>query len=158
MAKKLPYSSSKADPSRAQKSIREMLHKFGVSKVGFEEDLFNFTVIIYFTYNNLPVSIPVNYKDLADMYIEEEPWTYRRKCTRDEWETSKREIAYRASFSMINDFLKGLITMIELGAFSFEEIFMSYFTDSQGVRLGQHLAGRLAEFCAGQLALSSGKD
>ena len=154
----LPYANSKADPLKAQMGIRKMLQKFGVDRVGFDEDFVNFTIVVYFTYNKFPVSIPINYKDLSEMYIEDDPWTHRRRCTKEEWEKDKREIAYRASFSMINDFLKGLITMIELGAFTFEEIFMSYFTDNNGVRLGEVLVKKLPDFCAGQLALGSGKD
>lgn len=153
----LPYSSSKANPVKAQMAIRKMLLKFGVSNIGFNEDFVNFTVIVYFTYNNFPVSIPINYKDLSEMYLEEEPWTYRRKNTEEEWVEKKRQIAYNASFSMINDFLKSLITMIELGAFSFEEIFMSYFTDNKGIRLGEILVKKLPDFCEGKLALESGK-
>ena len=82
----LPYANSKADPLKAQMSIRKMLQKFGVDRIGFDEDFKNFTIVVYFTYNNFPISIPVNYKDLSEMYIKDDPWTHRRRCTQEEWE------------------------------------------------------------------------
>ena len=149
----LPYANSKADPAKAQKRIREMLLKFGVKRVAFEEDFIDCVLIIRFIYNDYPISMPVDYGKLAEIYLEDDPWTSRKHTGRDNWNAEKREVACRASFSILEDFIKSLITIVEMGVFSFEEIFMSYFTDNQGQRLGEKLAPRLKEWVTGQLAI-----
>ncbi len=154
--KDLPYANSTADPTRAQKRIRETLQKFGVQRIGFDDDFENLELMIRFIYKDFPVSLPVNYGELAELYLEAKPHTYRMRLTETEYITKKRETAYRAAYSMLEDYLKSMVTLIELGAFSFEEIFLSYFTDNRGMRLGQHMAPRLKEFAEGRLALPEG--
>lgn len=153
---KKPYSNSKADPARSQKRIREMLIKFGVDRVGFDEDLLGCVLIVRFVYKNYPVSLPMDYGKLAEMYIKEDPWTERKFKNEDEWNAGKREVAYRASFSLIEDFLKSLITIVEMGMFTFEEIFISYFTNSMGERLGPALVKKLDKLVGDRPALKEG--
>jgi hypothetical protein len=43
-----------------------------------------------------------------------------------------------------------------MGIFSFEEIFISYFTDNQGQRLGEVLLKNLPDLIKGKLALMPG--
>ena len=47
--------------------------------------------------------------------------------------------------------------MVELGCFSFEEIFFAYFTNNQGVRLGEIMTKKLPDLIRGNLALTDGK-
>lgn len=154
---KLPYANSKADPARAQKRIRETLMKFGVDRIGFEDNFKDLELTVRFVHKDFPVSLPVNYGKLAELYLEEDPWTHRKRYSRDDWERDKREVAYRAAYSMLEDYLKGLVTLVELEVFSFEEIFMPYFTDYQGRRIGEMIAPRLGEFVKGTLALTEGE-
>ena len=156
MKSKLPYSTSKSDPAKAQKRIREMLLKFGVDRIIFDDNFKQFELAVMFVYKDYPVRLPVNYGKLAEMYLKEDPYTSRKHCARDEWDADKRDIAYRASFSLLEDFLKGLVTMVEMDIFSFEEIFISYFTDNQGQRLGEVLLKNLPELIKGKLALMPG--
>ncbi len=152
----LPYSHSKADPVGAQVRIRKMLMKFGVDRIIFDEDFNKAEICVKFKYKDYPVSMPINYGSLSRLYIKEDPWTARRRCSQSEWEHDKRTIAYNASFSLLDDFLKGLIIIVEMGVFSFEEIFVSYFTDKQGHRLGEILTKKLPDFISGRLALTEG--
>lgn len=155
--KELPYSNSTADPTRAQKRIRETLQKFGVQRIGFDDDFENLELMIRFIYKDFPVSLPVNYGELADLYLDAKPHTYRMRLTEAEYVAKKRETAYRAAYSMLEDYLKSMVTLIELGAFSFEEIFLSYFTDNKGVRFGETLVPKIREIAEGRLALSDGR-
>ncbi len=148
-----PYSTSKADPVRAQKRIRDMLMKFGVSRIGFDDDFMEFRLTVKFIYKDYPVSLPVDYGKLAQLYLKDDPYTHRKLMNRDQWEAAKRDTAYRAAFSLIEDFLKSLITIVELGIFSFEEIFFAYFLDNQGQRLGEVLVKKLPDLVLGQKAL-----
>ena len=157
MVKRRAYSGSTADPVRAQSRIRETLRKFGVDLIGFDDDFKEGEVVIRFEYNNLKVAVPVNYGKLALIYIEDDPWTSRKFKSEKEWIDDKRQIAYKASFSVLEDFLKSMITMVETKTFTFEDVFLSYFTDTMGVRLGERLAPRLADFANGQLALGAGR-
>lgn len=152
----LPYSTSKATPAKAQQRIRDTLMKFGVDMISFGEDFSKFEVVVSFKYQDYPVCIPVNYHDLAQLYIDEDPYNYRKRGTREDWEAKKREVAYRATYSLLDDFLKSLITIVELGAFSFEEIFVSYFVNKDGQRLGEMLKANLPALIKGQLALTEG--
>lgn len=154
---KLPYSNSKANPIQAQARIRQMLLKFGVSQFHFSEDVERREVKIAFIYKGYPVSLPINIDRLAERYLKDDPWTYRKHANRDQWAAEKRRIAQNASFSLLEDFLKGLIMVVELGMFSFEEIFVSYFIDNKGRRLGEILTKRLPELVSGRFALQEGE-
>lgn len=156
--KQLPYANSKADPAKAQKRIRETLMRFGVDRIVFDEDFKNGDLTVKFTFKGLPVALPVNYNQLAEVYIEADPWT-KRKCKSEEaWNKDKFEAAYRASFSLLDDFIKSMVLMVEIDMFSFEEIFMSHFINDKGERLGDMIAHRLPEFVVGRLALTGGKE
>lgn len=157
MIKKRAYSTSKADPIRAQARIRDALQRFGVDRVGFDDDFKNFELVVRFEHKDLKVALPVNYGRLAEVYIEDDPWTERKFKTEDEWNEDKRRTAYSASFSMLEDFLKSMVTMVEIKAFTFEDVFLSYFTDSRGIRLGEVMIKQLGAFASGNLALKSGK-
>lgn len=157
MANRRAYSGSKADPVRAQSRIRKALKQFGVDRVGFDEDFREGEVVIRFEYNGLKVSVPVNYGRLALIYLEDDPWTSRKYKSEEEWIDDKRQIAYKAAFSVLEDFLKSMITMVETDTFTFEDVFLSYFTNNMGVRLGEALAPKLLDFTEGRLALGSGE-
>ena len=151
--KKLPYENSTANPAKAQGRIRETLLKFEVDKIGFDEDLKNFEVMVRFTHRGCNVSLPINYSRLADKYIENDPWTPRKRYSKREWNDRKREIAYKASYSILEDYLKGMLVMVELGGLPFEEVFLSNFINGQGLRLGQVMTPMLPDFASGKLAL-----
>ena len=154
MKRSLPYSQSKTNPVIAQTRIKEMLRKFGVMRVIFIEDFELMVVAVNFIYKDYPISLPIDYKSLGEMYLKADPYTNRRKCKREEWAAKKHEIAYRASFSLLEDLLKSLITVVELGLFSFEEIFIAYVTNSQGIRFGEVVKDKLPEFVSGELVLT----
>lgn len=152
----LPYANSKASPQQAQARIQATLRKFGVSRISFEEDFEQCTLTVRLQYKDYPVSIPVDYGRLAEIYLEEDPYTSRKRMTRQAWEDGKREVAYRAAFSLLEDYLKSMVTIVEMGVFSFEEIFVSYFVGPGGKRLGEIFKQRLPALISGQLALGEG--
>jgi len=152
----LPYSDSKANPVQAQGRIRQMLLKFGVDRLRFDEDMQKHEIKVEFIYKGYPVTMPILVDQLAERYLKDEPWNARRHMNRSQWEASKRRIAQNASFSLLEDFLKGLIMIVEMGVFSFEEIFFSYFIDKQGRRFGEVFAKQLPDILSGKLALPEG--
>ncbi|MBZ0165606.1 MAG: hypothetical protein K8I00_02285 [Candidatus Omnitrophica bacterium] len=154
---KLPYMDSKCDPVHAQQRIRQTLIKFGVDRIMFDEDFKAFTIYMKFRYKDYPVCIPVNYEKIAKKFMKSAPLSYRARSTREKWESKHRDKAYRASFSIIEDFIKSMITMVELDVFTFEEIFISYFMGPNEKRLGEYLTKRLPDFVGGRLALPEGE-
>lgn len=155
---RLPYRDSKCNPVEAQQRIRKTLLKFGVDRIIFDEDFKNFTIFVKFQYKNYPVSIPLNYAEVAKRYQKEDPYNpSRRRINRDEWEKRHLETAYKASFSILNDFIKSMITIVEIGAFSFEEIFFSCFQGANGQRMGEIIKKELPNIIAGRFALGPGE-
>lgn len=153
----LPYSHSKANPAQAQERIRKTLMKFGVQRIGFDEDFEARRIIVRFKYNNAPISMPVDYGKLGEVYIKNDPYTYRKRGTRADWEAHKHEVAHRASYSLLEDYIKAMVTIVTMGISTFEEVFLSHFTGPGGVRLGDVMARRLPLFTeTGQLALGTG--
>ena len=140
----LPYSTSTANPEKAMKRIRDTLRKFGVSSISFIEHYEQKTVEVAFKYKQYPVAIPLDYGKLAERFMERDPYNRSRKrIKKDEWENRWKETAYNASFSILEDILKSLTTVVELGVFSFEEIFFCSFVGPDGKRLGERLTAEL---------------
>lgn len=153
----LPYASSNCNPAHAKGRITEMLRKFGVSRVSFDEDFGKGLLFLRFIYNDYPVSIPVNYKEMAKLYVNADPFTYRKRGTRVEWDERKSDVAYKAAFSALEDFLKGSFTIIEMKVMTFEELFLGSFVMKGGQRIGEAFLPRLSELVkTGQLALTGG--
>lgn len=149
---------SQCDPVHAQQRIRQTLLKFGVDRISFDEDFKAFTVYMKFRYKDYPVCIPVNYDEVAKKFMKAAPLSYRGRSDRNKWEQKHRDKAYRASFSIIEDFIKSMITMVNLGVFTFEEIFISYFMGPNNKRLGEYLVKKLPDFVGnGQMALTEGE-
>src|SRR3972149_8098547 len=97
---KLPYANSKANPIQAQARIRQMLLKFGVDLMRFSEDMQKHEIKVEFVYKGYPVSLPINIDKLAERYLKDDPWTYRKNANREQWAAEKRRIAQNASFSL----------------------------------------------------------
>lgn len=154
---RLPYTNSRCNPVQAQQRIRTILQKFGVDRIIFDEDFKNFTVYVKFQYKDYPVSIPLNYAEMSKIYQKASPYTHRMRKPKSEWEEDHRETAYRAAFSVLEDFIKSMVTRGDLNVFSFEEIFVSYFISSEGKRLGEFFKTKLPELIGGRLALTGGK-
>lgn len=155
---RLPYRDSKCNPVEAQQRIRKTLLKFGVDRIIFDEDFKNFTIFVKFQYKDYPVSIPINYDQVAKRYQKEDPYNpSRRRIDRAEWENRHRQTAYKASLSILEDFIKSMIMVVELGVFSFEEIFFSCFQSANGQRMGEIIKKQLPDIIRGGLALPEGE-
>lgn len=155
---RLPYMNSRCNPVQSQQRIQKMLVKFGVDRISFDTNLKDGELSIKFLYKGIPVKLPVNYARLADRYLDEDPYTDRKRISEEDWIANKREIASRAAFSILEDFLRGAITMVEMGVLPFEDVFIGSFINSKGIRLGDIIIPHLPEFIGGKLALTEGKE
>jgi hypothetical protein len=152
----LPYENSNADPMKAQGRIQQILRKFGIQRIVFDDDIENNTITIIFKFQDIPVKIPVNYKELAQKFMDVEPWNSRRRCSSEEYEFKIAEKAYKASYSMLEDLIKSMISIVNLGAFSFEEIFLGFFMGKDGKRVSEVLVPQLNGFKGAGFQLTEG--
>ncbi len=153
----LPYSNSKADPAKAQARIKSALRKLGVARLSFEEDFETQVVRVRFQHEGLPVCVPLDYKALAEAYLKEDPYTWRKNGDEDEWWEKKLEIAYRASFSILDDYLKALVMLTSCGVVDFKQAFLAHFLVAPNKTVGDMLVPELDKIVTGRLMLTAGK-
>ena len=135
MSEKLPYFNSKTQPHLAIVRIRKLIAKFKVSQVNFGEDFDIKEIRITFIYKNTPVCLPVNYGDLAKKYQGCDPY--------NKGMVSYLKMALNASYAVIEDYLKAMLTMHELGIMTLEEIFLPNLVTKDGLRLAEKLKGEM---------------
>ena len=144
----LPYYNSQTQPHLAKNRIHRILEKFGVDQINLSENFRTNEVRVSFTYENIPVSIPVNIRALAELYEE------------SNWESIPEvriKKAKNAAFAIIEDYLKAMLTMHELNIMSTAEIFMPNLVGKGGVRLGEMIANQLPDFLEGKKLLGDGQ-
>ena len=111
--------------SKSQEDIRNLLARFGASKVAFEEDFDKGTQVLRFEYPlekemSVPVQFKIEIKGIKD-WLEENG----RSSWSDEylWKQAKK-VAWRHIF----DWTKANINLVEFGLIPFENMFLSYFS------------------------------
>ena len=154
----IPYINSKADPMRAQGRIEATLRKFGVQRVQFDHDIEHFTLTVIFKYRDLPVCFPVNYKKLGETFLEIQPYTSRMRCSREEYTEKMYDSAFRATYSLLDDLVKSMISVVNLGAYKFEEIFLGFFMGADGTRVSDLLVPQLENFSSKYLLPALGHE
>jgi len=111
--------------SKSQEDLRNLLARFGATKIAFEEDLRKGTQILRFEYPLekdmvVPVQFRIEIKGIKD-WLEENG----RSSWNDEylWKQAKK-VAWRHIF----DWTKANINLVEFGLIPFENMFLSYFS------------------------------
>jgi hypothetical protein len=66
------------------------------------------------------------------MYLRENPWTSRRRGTRQEHEQAALRQGHIAVNSILRDWIKGQVTAVECGILSFESVFLPYMLTADG--------------------------
>jgi len=111
--------------SRSQESIREILSKFKVISVSFEEDFTSGTQILRFEYPiKEGVIVPVHFV-IAIKGIYE----WLQKNGKPSWNNDYRmKQAKKVAWRHIFDWVKANVNLVEFGLIPFENIFLSYFS------------------------------
>ncbi len=150
----LPYANSKANPILAQGRIEKILIKFGVSQINFGRDLVLSEIRVSFIFNQTPVSIPINYLELAKSFLADKTglskkaWNVKHSKIQDKY----LKIAINASFSALEDYLKAMLTMHQMEIMTPEEIFFPNI-NIQGQRMIEHLRENVPQIMNGQKLL-----
>jgi len=134
----LPYSSAKSG-SKAIVEIQKMLKKFGCNKFASGEDFETGELFIQFEHLGRMVNMKANGKGYAAAWLKENPWTRRRQLTKAQWESKALEIGSIAVCSILRDWVKGQVTAIEVGMFTFEGAFLSHMMLPSGISVIEHI-------------------
>ena len=111
--------------SKSQEDIRNLLARFGATKIAFEEHLQNGTQILRFEYPmkekmSVPVQFKIEVKGVFDWLEENGRTSWNNDYL---WKQSKK-VAWRHIF----DWTKSNINLVEFGLIPFENMFLSYFS------------------------------
>jgi len=152
----LPYANSTANPMQSEARIKSSLRKFGVGMIVIADDIDNSIISIMFKYNGLPVSLPVDYGKLAGRFMEDKPHTSRTRSTLDNYEFKMKKQAHSAAYSIMEDFIKSMISMVETDIFTFEEVFLPFFVGKDGKRVAEVMIPQLSTFKGAGFLLTEG--
>lgn len=78
-------------------------------------------------------------KGWAQAWLKENPWTYRHRTPRVEYEQAALKQGHTAVNSMLRDWVKAQVGIIECGILSFEAVFMLYMLTNDGRPLVERL-------------------
>jgi hypothetical protein len=127
----VPYATASSG-AQARDDITKVLRRFGCESVGFMDDFEKHEVLLAFTHRGRSIQLRASAKGWAQMYLKENPYTYRRSGTRIDYEQKALAQGHRAVNSILRDWIKGQMTAVECGIFSFEAVFMPYMLTEDG--------------------------
>lgn len=127
----VPYANAKSGLA-AREEITKLLSRFGCSSVGFMDDFAEHSVLLAFKHRGRAVQLNASAKGWAQMYLKENPWSYRRTGTRQDYERKALDQGLVAINSIMRDWVKGQITAVECGILSFEAVFMPHMLTNDG--------------------------
>jgi hypothetical protein len=134
-----PYASATSD-MRAREEIKKILQRFGCESIGFMDDMKDHEVLLAFTHRGRQVQLRASAKGWAAMWLRENPWSYRHRTQRIDYEQAALRQGHVAVNSVLRDWIKGQVTAVECGVLSFEAVFMPYMLTADGRPLIERLA------------------
>lgn len=134
----LPYSTASSG-DKALAEIQKVLRHFGCNKFGSMVDDDAREIIIQFEWQGRMVSIRASCKGYAAAWLKENPWSYRRRLTKIEYERKALEIGSIAIYSVVRDWIKGQVTAIETGILTFEGAFLGQILLPNGKTVLEHV-------------------
>ena len=127
----VPYENAVAG-DRARGEITRLLSGFGCSSVGFMDDFADHSVLLAFVYRERRVQLRASAKGWAALYLRENPWHNRRRCSAADWESKAVLQGMIAVSSALRDWVKGQVTAIETGIVPFDHVFLPYMVTGTG--------------------------
>ncbi len=127
----VPYASAKSGLA-AREEITKLLSRFGCSSVGFMDDFAEHSVLLAFSHRGRAVQLRASAKGWAQMFLKENPYSSRRRQSKQNYEREAIEQGLIAINSILRDWVKGQLTAVECGILSFEAVFMPYMLTNDG--------------------------
>lgn len=134
-----PYAGATSGAT-ARDDITKVLRRFGCESVGFMDDFEQHEVLLAFTHRGRQIQLRASAKGWAQMFLKEQPWTSRRRDTKQDYERAALRQGHVAVNSILRDWIKGQVTAVECGILSFEAVFMPYMLTNDGRPLVERLA------------------
>src|SRR6516162_3898936 len=133
----VPYESATTGV-KARDEITKVLRRFGCESIGFMDDFEQHEVLLAFKHRGRQVQLKASAKGWAQIWLKENPHTYRSRSTRQEHEQTAFHQGHIAVNSILRDWIKGQVTAVECGILSFEAVFMPYMLGHDGRTLIEH--------------------
>jgi|SRR6516165_5258984 hypothetical protein len=140
----VPYESATTGV-KAREEITKILRRFNCEEIGFMDNYNEHEVLLAFTHRGRRVQLRASAKGWAQLWLKENPHSYRSRRSRIEHEQHALKQGHIAVNSILRDSIKGEITAIECGIRSFEEVFMSHMLTSDGRPLIERINDLLPE-------------
>ena len=126
-----PYANASSGEA-ARTEITKILRKFGCESVGFMDDFEKHEVLLAFTHRGRPVQLRASAKGWAQLFMKDNPWSYRRVGSRVDYEQRALRQGQVAVNSILRDWIKGQVTAVECGVLSFDAVFLPYMLTNDG--------------------------
>lgn len=133
----VPYASANAQSARAE--ITRILKNFGCESIGFMDDFTDHSVLLAFKHRGRAIQLRASAKGWAALFLKQNPWSYRRRDTKQAYEQAALEQGLKAINSILRDWIKGQVTAVECGVLSFEGVFLPYMLTNDGRPLVERL-------------------
>lgn len=134
----LPYETATAG-EKAMGEIQKILQRFGCQSFGHMMDFENKKLLVQFKYKDMPISVDASSAGYAAAWLKEHPYSSRMRKTRIQHEQEAVQVASRAVYSILRDWIKGQVTAIECGILSFEGAFLGQILLPTGKTILQHV-------------------
>ncbi|RJP48739.1 MAG: hypothetical protein C4586_08455 [Anaerolineaceae bacterium] len=132
--KSLPYEHARSG-KEAIADLEKILSDFGCSQFGTMQDTVKGETILQFRHRDRPVSIVMSWRGYAAMYLQRHPFNGHRRMKKADYDAMALEQGKIAVCSMLRDMLKAQITAAEMGAMSFDAVFMPHILLGSGQRV-----------------------
>ncbi|MCY4429219.1 MAG: hypothetical protein OXC11_02350 [Rhodospirillales bacterium] len=134
----IPYANATSD-GKAREETARMLQRLGCAAVGFMDDYVEKRVQLVFKHRGRQMCLHASSAGWAAMFLKANPWTPRRRYTKEQWETRALNQGGIAVSSILRDWVKGQVMAIETGVMSFEQAFLPYMLTKHGKTVGELL-------------------
>jgi hypothetical protein len=127
----VPYEHAAAG-DRARVEITKMLRAFGCESVGIMDDFTDGSILLAFKYRGRAIQMSASAKGWAALWLRKNPWSPNRRGTEKAYKEQALEQGRKAAASMLRDWVKSQLTLVECGLMPFEHVFMAYALTSDG--------------------------
>jgi hypothetical protein len=127
----IPYAAAPSE-MRAREEVKKILTRFGCESIGFMDDMKEHEVLLAFTHRGRQVHLRASAKGWAQMWLKENPWTYRHRTKEADYKQAALKQGHVAVNSSLRDWIKGQVTAVETGILSFEAVFMPHMLTADG--------------------------
>lgn len=138
----IPFAAATAGP-KAREEVARILRHFGAEEIGFSDNFQEHEVLLYFRHRGRQVHMRASARGWATMWLKANPYSYRCKRSRAEYEGDALRQGHLAINSALREWIKGQTTIVEAGFLSFEAVFAPFMLAPDGRPLLEHVAGLL---------------